>query len=56
MPMDTSLAPFGQVLRKLCLFEALQSREPLPGHCCSRALSRDNAALKLAYLLAHTSK
>jgi hypothetical protein len=29
-------------LRKLCLFKAL--------------LSRDNAPLKLAYLLAHTSK
>src|ERR1700737_944382 len=31
MPMDSSLAPFGQVLRKLCLFEPLQSRESLPG-------------------------
>src|ERR1700738_3418976 len=30
MPMDSSLAPFGQVLRKLCLFEPLQSRESLP--------------------------
>ena len=53
MPMDTSLAPFGQVLRKLCLFKALQSREPLPGHRCSRALSPDIAPLKSAYLLAH---
>src|SRR6202048_1018351 len=31
MPMDSSLAPFGQVSRKLCLFEPLQSRESLPG-------------------------
>jgi hypothetical protein len=49
--MNTSLAPFGQVLRKLCLFKPSQSRDPLPGHCCSRALSRDIAPLKLAYLL-----
>jgi hypothetical protein len=56
MPMDTSLAPFGQVLRKLCLFKPLQSQEPLPGHCWSMALSRDNAQFKLAYLLADTSK
>jgi hypothetical protein len=48
--MDTSLAPFGQVLRKLCLFKPLQSREPLPGRCCSRALSRDSAPLNLASL------
>src|ERR1700737_401819 len=31
MPMNSSLASFGQVLRKLCLFEPLQSRESLPG-------------------------
>jgi hypothetical protein len=37
MPMHTSLAPFGQVLRELCLFKPLQSREPLPGHCWSKA-------------------
>jgi hypothetical protein len=37
--MDTSHVPFGQVLRKVCLFKPLQSREPLPGHCCSRSLS-----------------
>jgi hypothetical protein len=54
--MNTSLAPFGQVLRMLCMFKPSQSWEPLPAHCCSRALSRDNAPLKLAYLLAHTSK
>ena len=53
--MNTSLAPFKQVLRKLCLFNPSQSREPLPGHCCFRALSRNNAALKMPYLLAHTS-
>src|SRR6202022_156725 len=38
MSMDSSLAPFRQVLRKLCLFEPLQSRESLlgtavPGRC-----------------------
>jgi hypothetical protein len=54
--MQTSFAPFGQVLRRLFLFKPSQSREPLPSHCCSRALSRDSAPLKLAYLLAHTSK
>jgi hypothetical protein len=54
--MNTSLASFGQMLRKLCLFKPSQSREPLPGHCCSRALSQDNTPPKLAYLLAHTSK
>jgi hypothetical protein len=54
--MDISISWFGQVLRKLCLFEPLQFREPLPGHCCSRALSRDNAPHKLAYLLTHISK
>src|ERR1700738_3339176 len=35
MPMDSSLAPFGQVQRKLCLFEPLQSRESLPGTAVS---------------------
>jgi hypothetical protein len=50
MPIHTFLGPFGQVLRKLCLFEPSQSREPLPRHCCSRALSRDNAPLKLGYI------
>ena len=49
--MDTSLAPFKQVLRKLCLFKPSQSRELLPGHCCSW----ENAPLKLSCLLAHTS-
>jgi hypothetical protein len=34
MPMDTSLAPFKQLLRKLCLFRPPQSWEPLLGHCC----------------------
>ena len=55
MPMNTSLAPFGQVLRKICPFKPWQSREPLPCHYCSRALSRVNAPPKLPYLLAHTS-
>jgi hypothetical protein len=32
------------------------SCQPLPGRCCSRALSRDIAPFNLAYLLAHTSK
>ena len=55
MPMDSSLAPFGQVLRKLCMFKPWQSPEPLPGHGCTRALSHDKAPIKLPYLLAHTS-
>ena len=55
MTMHTSLAPFGQEMRKLCLFKLPQSREPLPSQCWSRALSWDNAPLKLSYLLAHTS-
>jgi hypothetical protein len=38
------------------MFKPLQSRDPLPGHYYSRALSQDSAPLKLAYLLAHTSK
>jgi hypothetical protein len=50
MPMDTSLAPFKQVLRKLCLFKPLQSREPLPGRLCSIVLSRDKIPLKMPYL------
>ena len=41
--MDSSLALFRQVLRKLCLFKPWQSREPLPGHCCTKAMSRVNA-------------
>jgi hypothetical protein len=53
MPIDTSLASFGQVSKKLCLFKPSQPWEPLPGHCCSRALSRDNVPLKVSYLLAH---
>ena len=56
MPMHTSLAPFRQVMRKLCLFKPSESWEPLPCHCSSRALSPDNAPLKLSYLLAHTSE
>ena len=52
--MHTSLAPFGQVLRKLCRFKPLQSWEPHPGHCWSTALSRDSAQVKVPYLLAHT--
>jgi hypothetical protein len=40
--MNTSLAPFGQVLRKLCLFKPSQSWEPpqaiaVPGHCFGTA-------------------
>ena len=53
--MDTSLAPFWQVLRKVCMFKPPQSREPFPGHCYSKALSRDSVPMKLSYLLAHTS-
>ena len=54
--MNTLLAPLWQVLRKLCMFKFPQSQEPLPGHCCSRALSpADNVPLKLSYLLAYTS-
>ena len=38
MPMESSLAPFGQVFRHLCLIESWQSRESLPGTavpgCC----------------------
>jgi hypothetical protein len=47
--MDTSLAPFRQVLRKLCLFKPLHSWEPLPGHWCSRVMSRDSTPLKMPY-------
>ena len=36
MLMDTLLAPFGQVLRKLCLFKPPQAREPLPDHYLGR--------------------
>ena len=39
--MNTSLAPFGQVLRKFRMSKPPQSREPLPSHCSFRALSRD---------------
>ena len=53
--MHTLLAPCGQVLRKICLFKPLQSREPLPDHCCFMALSHDSAPLKVSYLLAQTS-
>ena len=56
MPMNTSLAPFKQVLRKICMFKPRQSREPLPCHFCSRALSRGIAPLELPYLLAHPIK
>ena len=34
--METSLAPFKQVLRKLCMFKPLQSRESLLNHNCPR--------------------
>ena len=54
--MHTSFAPFWQVMRKLCLFKPLQFREPLPGHCCSRALSRESAPLKMSYPLVYTSE
>ena len=30
------------------------AREPIPGHSCSKALSRDTAPLTLPHLLAHT--
>ena len=53
--MDTSLAPFGQVSRKLCMFKPPQSREPRPGHSNFKAMSRDSGPLKLSYLQAHTS-
>jgi hypothetical protein len=56
MLINTLLAPFGQVLRKLCLYKPWQSREPLPGHCCSKALSQESAPLELAYLLPHILK
>ena len=53
--MDTSIAPFRQVVTKLYLFKPLQVWEPLPGDCCSKALSRNNAPLKLPCFLVHTS-
>ena len=53
--MDTSLEQIIQILKKLSMFNLWQFREPLPGHCCTKALSRDNAPLKLAYLLTQTS-
>ena len=40
MPMNSTLAPFGQILRKLCMFKPWQSREPLPCHNCPRRCSR----------------
>ena len=55
MLMDPSLAPFRQVLRKLWPFKPRHSRVLLPSHCCPKALSLSIAALKLPYLLAHTS-
>ena len=36
--MDTSLTSFRKILRKLWLLKPWQSREPLLGHCCPRAL------------------
>ena len=53
MLMVTSLAPFGQVLRKLCMFKPLQPKShsrPL----LSRVMSRDNVPLKVPYLLVLT--
>ena len=51
MSMDSSFAPFQQVLRKLCMFKPWLSSEPLPCYRCIR----DSASFKLSYLLAHTS-
>ena len=48
MPINSSLASLRQVLRKLCMFKPWQSREPLPGHCCNRALSWDSGPLRAA--------
>ena len=36
-------------------FKPWEYREPLPGHCCTRALSQDIDPLKLPYFLAHIS-
>ena len=50
--MDTSLPPFGQVLRKLCMLKPPQLWEPLPNHYSSKAMSRDSIPLKLSYIQA----
>ena len=54
MSIDSSIGPFGQVFKKLCMFKPCESKEPIPGHCYARALSWDITPFKLPYLLAHT--